>query len=59
MIVKNRFIAIITLAIIINLVAGYYLVLSTDRGSISGLEYNALSNSDKANLQEVIPAKNC
>ena len=59
MIVKNRLLAIITLAIIINLVAGYYLVLSTDRGSIRGLEYNALSNSDKANLQEVILAKNC
>ena len=59
MIVKNRLLAIITLAIIINLVAGYYLVLSTDRGSISSIEYNALSNSDKANLQEVTPANNC
>lgn len=59
MIVKNRLIAIITLAIIINLLAGFYLILSTDQGSISGLEYNALSNSDKANLQEVISAKNC
>ena len=59
MIVKNKFITIITLAIIINLVAGYYLILTTDQGSISHIEYNTLSNSDTANLQEATPAKNC
>jgi len=59
MIVKNKLLAIITLAIIFNLVAGYYLILTTDRGSISHIEYEALSNSDAINFQEVTPSKSC
>ena len=59
MIVKNKLLIIITLAIIFNLVAGYYLILSTDQGFIGHVDYDALSNIDTTNLQEVIPSQNC
>lgn len=59
MIVKNKLLAIITLAIIFNLVAGYYLILTTNQGSLSHIEYDALSNSDTTNLKEVAPSQNC
>ncbi len=59
MIVKNKLLTIITLAIIFNLVAGYYLILTTDQGFISHIDYDALSNSDTTNLHEVTPSQNC
>ena len=59
MIVKNKLLTIITLAIIFNLVAGYYLILTTGQGSIGHIEYDALSNSDTTNLQDVTPSQNC
>ncbi len=59
MIVKNKLLTIITLAIIFNLVAGYYLILTTDQGFIGHIDYDVLSNSDTTNLQEETPPQNC
>ena len=59
MIVKKRLLSIVILAIIINLVAGYYLILTTENKSLSHIEYDALSHSDTSNLQEVTPSQNC
>lgn len=48
MILKNKFISIITAIIIANVAVGFYLVLATDRVPLNYIEYDPLSMSNNS-----------
>lgn len=48
MILKNKFVSIITAVIIANVAVGFYLVLATERAPLNHIEYDPLSMSNSA-----------